>query len=739
MSIVRVPLRPGSDGDATHRPTSTTHTLVDPPSLYLEKLGMLWMKDRGEARPGITYFLERLPSGYALYQKSRPSNPQHIDKWLYGHPSRKTFDSPNRFFPHFKYLMENGGDSFGCPCTVCHAIGGVVPRFGSMTPGSISIQNRSASSRSGGSTPYRQGMPLGPVGYRSRPKISGPGADKSHVDEEGNPDVIRNLINKLKRQGHLDDSISEPMSLDWRAEQGLLPQLLKSIKKQPQYKPRPGEIVLFVRELPAGTQLTINRSVNKIMIWDPSKKEYCSSPVWEAGVVGQASAETCTGDFYEDELGNESNVSNSGMRVEPLPDLSSESKSVSKNYVYVPLLHTRPFVLWNTLLSETLVNDLHPTIRNALTVMSSISLVGKYRFKGNWPEADIYCHGLYIGSELITVGDTVRLGPRLEDTTCSEVLVITSIRLRLSNLDLASDNDFDEGRPYNTTAYLFGKGFTIDKSHSKDEWLVDGESLSPVLNSYTEAGSSLIGLSWYPLHPPGRDIQIHYSRIVGRVFEPDALTFWIPTFSRSLPHLGASLSVGLPGLEYARDFSRKHDTRITREFGSRWFWAESRSDALGLETVNGLEVDKFDPERDPKQGRKLLKAIEGEMPHTSKGKRRHQLLSGSGPINLRGFMAPTMLPHQPESSEMDTNTEEASSGEGRRQKLITKKRAKSFDLGSGIERERGQKKLLRKRAKVVDLSSDSEEEMEIREHMRIVESIEDGPGEWRKQKVEVRI
>ena len=73
---VIVPLRPGSDGDATHRPNNVKITEVNPPTLYLEKLGTLWMKDRREDLTGISYSLERLPAGYALYQRQRDSNPK---------------------------------------------------------------------------------------------------------------------------------------------------------------------------------------------------------------------------------------------------------------------------------------------------------------------------------------------------------------------------------------------------------------------------------------------------------------------------------------------------------------------------------------------------------------------------------------------------------------------------------------------------------------------------------------
>jgi hypothetical protein len=59
---IKVPLKPGSDADATHRPVGTTYVLVDPPTLYLEKLAQQWMQARGETRPGVSYILVRTVS-----------------------------------------------------------------------------------------------------------------------------------------------------------------------------------------------------------------------------------------------------------------------------------------------------------------------------------------------------------------------------------------------------------------------------------------------------------------------------------------------------------------------------------------------------------------------------------------------------------------------------------------------------------------------------------------------------
>ena len=81
MPTVAVPLRPGSDGDYTHKPPDNPiWTIVDPPTLYLERLGARWSQDRDDAQPGIKYVLEKLPVGYTLYQRPRANGTK--DKYL---------------------------------------------------------------------------------------------------------------------------------------------------------------------------------------------------------------------------------------------------------------------------------------------------------------------------------------------------------------------------------------------------------------------------------------------------------------------------------------------------------------------------------------------------------------------------------------------------------------------------------------------------------------------------------
>ena len=678
---VIVPLRHGSDGDATHRPVSQAYKQINPPTMYLEKLGVQWMEARREALPGVAYILERLPAGYTLWQRPRTKDPTVLDKYLYGHPSQITFDSPNRFFPHFKYLMENRGSNIGCPCTVCNAKGGVVPPIRAPTTTGITSQPK------------------------GRPKLLAPGMNASRVDEEGTPDIYRNLIDKLKSQGNLDEAITEPMSLDWKAEQAILPEILEELQQNPQWLPRRGDIVLYVRRLPAGVEMFHDSGEFKLRHIESGA--WVGHPSWEAGVIGQTPAERVSIEDLVREYGKKQNVSSSGVRVEPIPSPNNNDKSLSKQYEYIPLHYTRPFVFWADLLGSIPEEKWHPTIKNALTTMSSFSLMGKHHFRGTWPEAQIYCHAIYVGAEMIAVGDTVRLMPK-SGMSCTDVLTIKSIRLKLSNLDVANSNDYDEGRPYNSSIFIYGTAYTSDPHRTTKEWFSTNHPPRKIIHEDDP---------WqYPLHPPTKEMQIPFSRIVGRLFETEAMILWFPHLSKNTL---TSLSQGIAGMQEAREFSRKNDRRITEQFGATWFWGDTRAEALDLHTINGLETSKYDTEREPKEWRKQIKAA--ELMNLALEKTAGHEDRGSAVRSLRAFAA-TLPPTN--SSVKSRSLAHSVSGS-----------ASGSSAPAGV----GQGQVSRKRTRVVDLSSEDEDV--IRQQTRIVEekAVDKSGSERHKNRVMVVI
>ncbi|KAJ9657762.1 hypothetical protein H2201_008075 [Coniosporium apollinis] len=699
--MVVVPINPGSDGDSSHRPTVATHWPIDPPTIYLEKLAALWMASRGETVPGETYILDRLPDGYALYGKPRPGNPKLVDKWLFGHPSKKYFDSPNRFFPHFLHLMDNDGDSFGCPCTVCAAAGGKIPIIGSKGPKLLKPLQISGN----GAGP----KPLG------RPKLLYTGK----TDDEGNPDVYRNLIDKLKGEGRVDESIQEIMSMDWRAERKSLPAFLNKVSKQPMWMPRVAEVVLFVRKIQQDEEICYDKATKEFRVFNEKLGKFTSHPRWEAGVVGQTAAEDVSIEDLVTEPRKEYQVNYSGFRVEPLPDPNSEDKSLSKQYKYVPLHYTRPFIFWQEYLKGIPEDKWHPTIKHAFTAMSSFSLLEKFHFKGQWPIAAMSCKGIYIGSELIFIGDTVRLTPTTPEAPVTDVLKITSIKLHFSNLDLASSDDNDEGRPYNTTVHITGKAYTTDPSRAAPS--LSKASIDPssgLLPSCLDDSQD-----WYHLHDPSKFWRVPFNRILGRCFEPEALLLWLPTtMSAASSHSSASsspatlttaatttpahLTAGLSGTLHARHFATKHDRRIPHEDGKSWFWADHRAEALDLETLNGVELARVDENRDPKTWRALIRVMERVADERDRAEVKRAALA-ERPLRGYGGSAGGLV-----GAGLEVVAEEAGEAvEGRREKM-----SRSFAVADGfggfIERDEDDEadELIERLAEGIDLESDEKME-----------------------------
>ncbi|KAL5119716.1 hypothetical protein ACEQ8H_002322 [Pleosporales sp. CAS-2024a] len=718
--IVR--LRPGSsDGDALHVPKQGKHSQLNPPTLYLEKIAQQWMEHRGEAEPGVKYKLESLPYGYTLWHRPRAGKPTSYDKYLYGHPSQKYFDSPNRYFPHFLHLMENNGNNIGCPCTICAGSAGILPS----TKSSVSRSSSSASSHvqtHTGKTAKVQPVPM-PMPIRrmpvtgtsaptkhfsspaaqptsasalstqpkGRPKLIATGMDNTHVDDEGTPDVYRNLIDRLKRHGTIDEMVQQPLSADWRAEQKVLPSMLKSLKQQGHWLPRVGEIVLYLRDLPHEVEIVRHDTTGEFQMYHQEAGEFLGTPSWQAGLVGEVPDKSTSISIADLHRSNsETSVIYCGIRVEPLPNVNESDKSISKRHRYVSLRQVRPFVFWRELLAQVPEDEWHATITNALISSATLSLIGKYRFRGTWPEAAIYCHGIYLGSELLVVGDAVRLLPNASkfQTRCTEIMVIKTIRLKWSSLDLASSNDYDEGRPYNSEVLIYGSAYTSDLSAINKEYISEDNTMPPSAAApYSE---------WYPLHPSSKELVIPYSRIAGRLYEQDAVSFWLGSDSANRPDPDRpDPDLGREGVVEARAFARQHDERIRREPGATWYWGDDRADALSLHTINGIEVSRHNQERDVRTLRKNIKILD------SLKAAKPELMTTFNNRDLRSFMAPR--------SALATESSPSVAELG----MSNSSPSKSFNTA-------GSSTAIKKRCHVVVLSDDEDE---IKEHTRLVEEI----------------
>ena len=116
MSVIIVPMTGVSDGTSSKWPDRGFST--EDSSIYLSKLATRYAKETAQFQTGAKYSLDRLPNGYALYGKRRQKDSNHVDRYLYGHPSGYAFRSVEEFYEHFRSLMDNGNVT-GCTCVGC--------------------------------------------------------------------------------------------------------------------------------------------------------------------------------------------------------------------------------------------------------------------------------------------------------------------------------------------------------------------------------------------------------------------------------------------------------------------------------------------------------------------------------------------------------------------------------------------------------------------------------------------
>ncbi|PGH14204.1 hypothetical protein AJ79_03177 [Helicocarpus griseus UAMH5409] len=589
-----------TDGDEKIWPKDSRFQTEDP-RVYLMKLANMWMKEKGEARPGRHYILDDLPEGYVYKSRARIQNPEIRDKYLYGHPSGYYYNSPNRFWSHFYFLMTHGASS--CRCDLCKLQQKQLRRGDGSTmarprgkPG-LKLKSRLE-------VPYT--FSNGTVGRPGRPKT------RRHfaVDEEGTPDVFKTLVAKLKQEKEksLDEPVQEPLSMDWKAEHTQLQEHLTRIFMQHSFIPRVGELVLWCynHKQFKGTELKFNLDTDCFEMYCRKRKKFLGMPKWRAGTVAQAAEEPPILEDIIMETEKKSAVNISGFRIETFLDPNGIDKNLSHQYEYVPLSYIRPLNYWQIFLQGIEPRDYHPSIQYALTIMPSFSLLDKYHFKGKWPNATVYCKGIFIGSELLIKGDGVRLMPRSELPTqdslhqVTDVLVIKNIKVNLINCD---DDPASPLLSKSTAVRLVGKAYTLLPRNAYQGGaipLTDAE----VINSFECVGMRGYG-TWYPMHPPNRCIEISLDQVIGRCYESELMTLMFDDLS---------LGLDREGVIDGRNYGRVTDQRLAE--GKQWFCGDSRIETLALETLNGQDVGMYDDVRDVKLFRAHLHILNGNPSNT---------------------------------------------------------------------------------------------------------------------------
>lgn len=390
--------------------------------------------------------------------------------------------------------------------------------------------------------------------------------------------------------------------MDWRAERAGMAEYLEALDVRPSYLPRLGELVLWVPDFDG--ELVWNQKSQSLQIHSPKDGRWLK-PEWRAGVVGQIPTEETVLQDLVERTKKQWDLNYSGFRIETLPDPNGSDKSYSLHYSYVPLKCVKPFNAFELFLQGTPREKLHPSIEHAMTVASSLSLLEKYRFRGTWPNAIIYCRGIFIGAELLVIGDAVRLKPKgyranesTEKPSAVEVMVVKEIRLELIECD---DDLKSKQLAEKYQVRISGKLYTPDPERARIS--NNGQparplSLQEMMDIFNVVGMGGYG-DWYELHS-GSTVDVSQDMVLGRCYEPSAMKLLFNSLS---------LNYDLHGVVSAREYSRQVDERIPE--GRTWFWGDFRTQTLAIESLNGEDVGNYSETRDVKMWLANLNIVDG--------------------------------------------------------------------------------------------------------------------------------
>lgn len=450
-------------------------------------------------------------------------------------------------------------------------------------------------------------------------------------------ELVRRLWGAKDSKKGIEDDILQPNTMDWRAGheydgQGrdVIERCFTSVAHQHCFIPRVGELVLWIPHFVDDHFLMVDDETphGEFKFYSPDQKCFHGHPSWRGGVVAEAPIVSSLNrpiDFPDIQCLTESKTSlnTSGFRIETFPDPNDEvDKSASKQYRYVPMRSIRPLSHWHVLLRGIPEQTWHPSIRHALTCMTSISLMEKFWFGGQWPEAKISCKAMYLGPELITIGDVVRIKPDPSGTNqfpqCTDVMVVDAIRIHLGDIKqeyIAPEND-QLASTY--TLSLKGRAYTLDARRSYDEVAVAVDR-DEIKAEFRPVGAADYG-PWYRLHDPKKFYAITQDMVLGRLYESGAVQLWTGQLQTQKKPGGRvqapSLSFDVHGITEGRRYATKHDLRLDEVSTDevRWYWADDRAEALDLEFFNGVQVGRYAEFRDKatqEEWRRNIRMIDG--------------------------------------------------------------------------------------------------------------------------------
>lgn len=430
------------------------------------------------------------------------------------------------------------------------------------------------------------------------------------------PDYWRAWIIQMKNNfpDPVEIEVNQPLNKNWVFGKDLLDSCFLQLGLDATFVPRKGETVLWTREIDGTLEWNGDTRTYQVLGYDGTWK---GTPQWQAGIIAQTPVPDDK-DIYpadirdltsEDSLAN---VTNTGFRVECLPDPIDDDKSFSKHASYVPLKCIKPMNSWEIFLDKVPREKWHPTVEFALTSTSSFSLLHHQWFRGTWPNARVHSKGIWVGHELLAVKDTIRLKPfllTLEDLgdpdkdyrQVTDVMTIKDIWLEWT--DCIDDPDA-EGYAKKATVWIQGQVYTLDKDRLSRPTLFGDQPLEKLTDHEVDSAFNQVGMSeygdWYRMNG-GNTCQITPGLVLGRCYEP------VPTKI----HFGSfDLDYDLQSVLKAREYSSQVDKRIPE--GNTWFFGDNRVETLGLAELNGIEVGPAaEVNQQPERWVSILKINEG--------------------------------------------------------------------------------------------------------------------------------
>lgn len=369
--------------------------------------------------------------------------------------------------------------------------------------------------------------------------------------------------------------------------------MLQLVSRQPSFVPRAGELVLWYDQIDG--EIRQDPSSGDFLVFHPPSRRFTGHPQWMGGVVTQApvSEQPIGFEDIERESGKEYAVTSSGFRIEMYPGPNARNKNLSNRYSHVPMHHIRPLAFWMEYMAGIPNEDWHPTIKNCLEAMGTLSTIKRHRLRGERPGAKLYAKGCFLGAEALFAGDIVRVSLDPERMV-SECLEIHEVVTRVENVE-SSESELLFGEKKQRTYVEFnGSAFTLDSNRSATKIPLDPIDIHPVMRDYGP---------WFDVGFSLDTVTLDHSHILGRLFEKRAMELWSPR------HRSTVMDMGSKGVLEARGYATNRDLRM--KHAKDLYVADSRAEALNLRTFNGIDVGASDPELDPRLWQDVSAALVG--------------------------------------------------------------------------------------------------------------------------------